>query len=324
MFRFQHAARTAAFACLALRLAAVGAAPVPVDLVMRAEVTVDARTIRLHDLLERPAAASLPDCVLQAQFGAAPLVGQVATLSRATVERQLLRAGCVAAVHWDGAQAVRVHSAGQLVEAALLQGKAEEFLRQRLAGRYAHVDLVPSAALAAVAVPKGAVAVTVRGDIPPPGQVRIPVWLDIAVDGVLYRSVVAGFDVRATQPAWIARRDLEAGATAQRDDFVLQDTPVERLKQRPIGADMPPDAIRLQRRIHAGEALTALHRPAQAAVLRGDRVKLVYGTGTVVVETAAIAMNDAQQGQALLVCALAGTAPVQARLVGAGTARLEE
>ena len=166
------------------------------QLALKPDVTVSGPRVRLADVVDiSEMADGLGDTVL----GNAPRVGQIALLSRREVEHALRRVRLEQGltIRWSGTQAVRIRAAQQTLAATTVAESLQQALMQALEPR-AKVAAVNLASTAQdVALPLGEVSLVVRSLAHERLAPRMPVWADVSVDGVFYRSVSLVFAVQA-------------------------------------------------------------------------------------------------------------------------------
>jgi hypothetical protein len=169
------------------------------ELALKSDVTVSGPRVRLADVLDLPAVSDLSPWLGDTVLGNAPRVGQISLLSRREVEHALRRVRLEQglAIRWSGAQAVRIRAAQQTLAAGIVAERLRQGLMQALEPRakVAAVDLASTAQ--DVALPLGEVSLVMRSLAHERLAPRMPVWADVSVDGVFYRSVSLVFAVQA-------------------------------------------------------------------------------------------------------------------------------
>ena len=222
------------------------------QLQLQADATVNAAQITLGDLLQAPplsADVTQKPVVVQSQslppsptlqawpqivLAKAPLVGQVMYLSRQEIEHGLRRVYLERDLHivWQGAQGVKIRRAQQNVEMQTLVAAAQQVLAQALSARGQHARAILLAEPAALAVPAGQIGIAARSLQAEHLQPRMPVWLDISVDGVFYRSLSLMFALdgelgapqdRVLRGASVALQVVQGGVVVETRAVVQQD-----------------------------------------------------------------------------------------------------
>lgn len=283
-------------ACLiaAFVLHPVSAGAATVRVTLRGMVTSDQPRLRLADI------ASLHgDRNEIARLGAiavalAPRVGQVRRLSQAELAALVRRAGVNADIEWDGAPHVQVTMATVMVDGADIGRAALSAIASSpgpVSRRFALAHPVPS-----VGVPARAYQLRAR-----PLQDAIAgrnvVWIDVVVDGSVYRAVRVPVRIEDQRPVLVARRDMAAGDSVLPAGF----EPAVRDVAGLSGEAYAPDALhgggRLQKRMRAGEVLTHDSLLPAGEVLPGDRVRVIAHAQRVQLEMEGVAVQGGAPGQ---------------------------
>ncbi len=267
-----------------------------VSIELRREALVERPRIALADIATVRMDGTATTSLNALQLDPAPRVGHVVRYSRPQLEQAIRRflpdAGHVA---WLGAESVTVRTRAQSVTAQSLSDAALHAGRAHFNSPGQELTVALAAPLSHVDVPTGSVEIRARPIHAKVQGGRVPLWLDLLVDGTVYRSVVAQLLVAASQPAYVARRDLAVGERASDNDFAI--TTAEVAGIRPLRTDKPLGAFRVGHPIRSGEALQASFMLDSGKILRGDQVRVQVAHGQIGIETAAIAMVDAAPGQ---------------------------
>lgn len=273
--------------------------------VLREQALVQGARYTLDDLAEvstngadAPAARALGAQMI----GPAPLVGQLSMLSRNELDL-LLQGRAQAAGHtliWAGAQRVRIRSAAQELDSAVLLAEARAHLAQAFAadGTLEASLITP---LPVLAVPTGLLRYQGRLADPSRLRARMAVWVDVMAGDTVYRSVLVPLAVTALRPVLRARRPLPAGALVSPEDVALEKAEVAALDYVALAPAALGQGGRLRQPLAAGQVLAAGQLMPTDVVMRGDRVRLVVQAGSIAVETSAYAQADAQMGQQIRV-----------------------
>lgn len=249
----------------------------------------------------------------------APMAGRVEQMTREELEQVLRTRGDAASLRitWSGARAVRIRRASQMLQGEALVDAAKGYLQEVLASRFDKVELEPVMPQADLDIPVGTVSLQARPLDGKPAA-RVPVWMDVHVNGVVVRSAVVAMHVKAMKDVLVARRDLAAGSTVFDADFEVVQQDVAALQSMPIAKSSMREPARLRKTLIAGKVLTTEHLLEPDAVSRGDTVKLMFAEGGVVVETMATAEHDARIGRSVMVRPAGSTNRVEGRLVARG------
>lgn len=291
---------------------------------LKSDAVVAGPSITLGDIAEvRSGEGSA--AIAQWRLAPAPRIGNVVTMTQEQIDRLVQgypgSQGCL--LTWNGARQVSVRRASQPVAADRLVAAARDQVRREWAMRFDRVEMEAAAEIAEVEVPVGQVALHRRVVDGSATASRVLVTMDIEVDGVFVRTVRVPLLVRASRVALVARHALPAGGRATADDIEMVSLTVSGMRAEPLRAPDVHLPVRLKRALEPGQALTAEDVSDAGAVLRGDRVQLVFGEGNVVVETAAVVQADARLGERVRVKPLNGDDAIEGRLVGEGVVQAE-
>lgn len=146
--------------------------------------------------IEGPDAAALR----AVRLGRSPRVGQAEQLTLPEA-RRLARTQLgetAERVSWQGARSVRIETAARPYDGAGLLEAAAAHAAVTLAARYERVEVRPAGAPPALLLPPGAVTLRARdaglGERP---RSRMPVWVDVLIDGEFYRTVLVPLQIEA-------------------------------------------------------------------------------------------------------------------------------
>ena len=252
--------RNAAAALAAFALAAAAQAQ-QASVRLRAQAQPQAAHYTLGDIADiRSADAAFAQALAGFEIGLAPRSGQAQSVPRAAIAAQVERAAPLwrGRLQWQGAAAVALRAPGEPLATAAWQGLAERTLADALLQRGLRAEVRAVEPLADLRLPAAGVR-RISARLPErwaPAR-RMPVWLDITIDGRGWRSLPVWFDVKAQQQVWVARTGLRAGATLQAEDVQAAWLDAATLAALPLPAEAPLDGLRLRRAVDAGAALTA-------------------------------------------------------------------
>ncbi len=295
--------------------------PSSVTLELRANALVDHARIALADVatIQGDAASTLAHI----ELAQSPRVGYVERLTRAQIEQAIRRhaGGTQAALVWSGATAVAVRTQAQTVKADDLAEAAMAAIRQEFAGARRDLTLKLAGPVSDVEVPGGAVQLRARALRTPALAPHVALWLDVLVDGAVYRSVVVPMSAQVQQPAYVALHAMEQGAWAGPQDFAIK--PADVTGTVALSTDAPLARFRVLQALKPGQVLGAAALAGGNMILRGDQVKLLIRSGQIGIETSAIAMADAGPGQTLAVRPSGGNEVVSGRVTQSGSVTIE-
>ncbi len=297
-----------------------------VVLELKAEALLDHPHMSLADLaVVGGADEHLRQVFSRLPMGHAPLAGYVERRSRAeldlTVRSQAVSVGQV--IIWRGADSVKIRAESQLLDNELIFSVAKKHLLDQFGPTYDEVEVRLASPLAQLSAPAGAASLSARTVDASRLRSRMPVWVDVTVQGTLYRSVLLSLNVTARRQAYVARRALPVGALAGADDFVPRMVALDELGEAPLAPGALANGVRLRHALAAGQVVGGQHVAPVAMVLRGDRVRLLAAGGGITVETGAYAQADGAVGQAIRVRPERSDETVSARVIAPGVVRIE-
>lgn len=296
--------------------------PVPLPIELRASALVTGSRIVLGDvavIASQPMASSIE----QVELGRAPRVGYVERVTRAQVEQAIRRQQGAAPVvfAWSGADSAAVRVRSQTVASYDLAAAAVAAVQKDFAAPGIKLEVAAVIQPADLQVPSGAVELRPRRAASAVLAPRMPQWIDLVVDGAVYRSVVVQLAVTARQLVYVAKHSMAQGAWASEDDFSVEETNVAGLVPAPVAGRLAP--FRLAVPLKANQPLSSSAMSINGKVLRGDQVRLVTRSGQIGIETMGIAMAEASPGQLLTVRPAGASAIVTGRVSHSGTVDIE-
>lgn len=305
-------------ACLLLAAFAGAAVAGPVTLNLLEKVVVAHPVIVLGDLI---APASLPSHQLAAfEVAHAPRVGYALRFTKDELDNQVRRHFPAAAIAWDGAAVVVVRTEAQAVDVKRMREAALAQVRADYPEPGTAVEIeTPSAALDIPAGPY-----TLRARALPAGApaARLPVWVDVLVEGTVYRSVVLVAAVSLEGAALVARRPLEAGNRIALEDFTVSRVNVAGL--HPLSVDeFGKGGARLRMALRPGQVLNSEAMAPAGAIFHGDQVRVSVQGGAVGVEALAVAQGPALPGQIVSLRASSSGETLRGRVTRAGNVVIE-
>lgn len=278
-----------------------GAAPAPVSLTLRDNVTLETRVVRMLDIADVKA----QDQALARRFGDTQLLmlgerGQPIRLTRERIRHALNKRlpGLQDAYLLDGAPAVQLTWSGIAFDGAALQAwsvaKLEALLRTRAPEAGLGITPFPLSASLPSSVPPGRVDYALR-HVQPELTERMNMLVDVLVDGAVAFSVPVWLRVQGSQPAWRVRQEAQAGAVL--DKAMLERTSVP-VSKRHLASDemLAMSGIRLKRAKAAGSLLLADDVDQKKPVERGNEIVVRVVRGGIAVEDRGLALNEAVHG----------------------------
>jgi flagellar basal body P-ring formation protein FlgA len=297
---------------------------VQIELQMNAIVT--GRTYVVSDIaIVRASDVALKTAVENVKIGNAPRVGYMDQVTRAELAQivGMRLFGIGEHIELLGAKAVKVRSAGQIVDMQWVADEAKFFLTRKLATKFDNVQISLVSALAEVDVPVGKIGLKPRPIDVNRFTRRWPIWMDILVDGAVYRSVVVPFNVQVTASVYTARRNLPEGTVVTAGDFVSRQEDVSELVEKLLTADSMQGAMRIKKPLTAGQIVLREHVSPEGVILRGDHVTLRIAVGDVSIETSAVAQQDGGIGKIIKVKPEKSSEAISGRVVAPGVVQAD-
>jgi flagella basal body P-ring formation protein FlgA len=303
-----------------------GAHASELELELRPDVLLREPQIKLGDLVIIHAA----DAVYQRQLedlvvGRAPLIGHLEQRTRAELDlllhSQVFQSA--QAIAWRGATAVKIRRASQPLAAERLAAVARQYLQSQYGSGLSGADIRLEGALPELAAPLGEVRLVARMAAPGRLRSRMPVWVDVVVQGGVYRSVVVPLLVSVPRPVYVARRALAAGGSVTAADFDLSEQDIAVLADEALTPDRLGGAGRMRQGLEAGQVATLRQVAPAGMVLRGDQVRLQTAAAGIAIETDAYAQADGKLGQHIPVRPAHSDETIMAWVSAPGVVRVE-
>ncbi len=297
-----------------------------VRLVLKPEVIVSTSEVRLGDVAEISASKqalqkSLGDLVI----ASAPRVGYVEQITRLQL-MNLLKArpdSGALQIEWGGPILTKIRTSAQTVTTASLSETAIEGVRAQLAGQFPSLEIKTGVVPKDVAVPNGDLALRIRPIDANQLYAKIAVWVDIFVNGSIYRSVVVPLYLHHESEVLVAKRNIAEGSNAITADFELRRENVIGVNGAVAKGELGGSSPRLGKAIAQGQILTSKHLVQTGAVLRGDWVKLIYADAAISLETRALAEQNGQIGDLISLKLNNNADSITGRIVSAGVVEVQ-
>ncbi|MBI1890113.1 MAG: flagellar basal body P-ring formation protein FlgA [Burkholderiales bacterium] len=305
-------------------VAAVAAQPAAaMHLQLRQEAVIAERFITVADIATVDASPEIAGVIKALHIGAAPRVGNVDQWTREDVEQLIRRRvpGFKSNLKWSGPRVVKVRVATRAVDSRALVDVARSKLQNALQKKFEKVDVTVLAVPAELDLPLGDVSFRPRDVDLKHFYARIPVWVDVHVNGAFYRSVVVPFSANVRQSVYVANRDIAEGALVTAADFDVRVEEVSAISDELMPVERLQEQTRLRKRLNNGQILTRTHLAPLGMVARGDSVKLILAEGGVVIEARAVAQEEGGLGQMVRVKPESSADAVLARVVALGVVR---
>jgi len=298
----------------------------PLHVRLKPLALVHQRQVALHDIAE--VSGSDEEAVRQlgsVQLTRAPRLGYTEQLSLEAI-RRVVRARFGEgdeAIVWEGGKAVKIETAAVPYDGRLVVEAAIDQVRRTLpARRYQRVEIRPEGAPPAISLPAGEVSLHARDiALAKLARSRVGVWVDVALDGEFYRSVIVSLRLELIGAALVARRDLPRGHIASAEDFESRQIDLAALPTEAAATDSVAGR-RLSRPVSAGDVLVQASLEDLLAVGAGDTVTLRLSNGAVQIESQARALSAGAVGQIVKVRPGASDAEIPAEVLAPGVVKL--
>lgn len=310
-----------------LALAPIAGASAGVDapalITLHEHAVVTAAHIRLADVADVQAVDPARRESLQAaKIAPAPGIGTHRTLTRKDVERSLARTAEHGFVI-EGAPVTTIERPAADYEGAAFVDVARRFLLARLSEEHpdlARLEVTPVGDLPAVRGPAGESRLTarsVRGDML---AKRVSVWVDLEINGALYRRVPVWLAVNAYRPVWVSQRAYRGKEPFMTSDFAVEERDVAALRGAPLALDASLAGLRARRSMSAGGIVQAADVEAQPPVIAHEEIDVRLLAGPIAIDTRAIAEEEGARGAYIRVRNPASALTYTARVVDRGKA----
>lgn len=267
--------------------------------------------------------ARLQAMVAQLELANAPAVGSIERYGREEIQRALRsRVPGLPPIAWEGAHDTRVIRAEQAADTNAIARIAIEALEQALAGRFAELNVTLQGQLAPIALPLGIVRYQPRVIPSARFLAHRVVQIDAYVDDRFIRTIAVPLHVHALQEVLAVRQATPSGSSLSVKDVVPMRMDADQVPEDVIGIGDVAADLRVRHPLQAGQVVVRRAVGQPLAVASGEAVKLIAVAGSVVVEARAIAQQDGDIGQIVLVRAEKSTAAVPARVTGVGVVQV--
>ena len=257
-------------------------------------------------------------------LGGSPRLGYTEQLARAQVQRVVRTyvGELYERLVWEGAKVLKLETAAVAYDGGRIVEAASAHLRDALSRRYAQLEIHPAEAPPRLDLPAGEVTLRPREDAAMgPPRSRMPVWVDVSIDGAFYRTVIVPLRVEIPGTALFARKNLPRGAVPAPEDFEPRQVDLAALGAE---AAVPASAFgkHLSRPLAAGDPLLSSSLEERLAVNKGDVVTLLVRAGAIEIESRATALSGGVVGQKVRIKPAAGDAVVVAEIVSPNVVQL--
>ncbi|GEM_PF-2673426 len=317
----RNAAQNALIGSLLALVNAGAIADARVTLTLKPHVVVDHDTVRLADVAD----IETSDAVLQRTLSAIRL-GETATNARVYGRgtlAMLIKQGTANPLHidWEGAERVAIERRTQTLEAETLVTAAREHLSRALREfdpAFTRVDVRAAERIDALRLPTGTVTVVPRTMRSSTLSKRTCVWLDVSVDGQVRRHFPVWLAVSAYKPVLVSAHALAARAPVANNDFRIEERDVTDLMRVALSSTHDVTGARAQRSLPAGAVMLTGDVEALPAVARDQEVRVQVASGSVLLETSAVAEQEGKIGDQIRLRNVSSDRSYLGRVVGMG------
>lgn len=259
------------------------------------------------------------------RIGKTPRPGYWGQISRRDIQARVRAKlpGQAKALEWSGADVVRVQALGVALDGDRLIATAEAVLGKHLAATFTDFKIKSVQQPDALQVPEGKLELVGKLDSSRGLSPRMPVWVDVQVDGQHYQSVPVWFAVSAMEKVLLARSDIAVKAEITADDFIEAYRDVTLVRGDFFNHAEELSGLRINRTLAGGAILKQSDVEWVPPVTRGEEVMVHATAGAVSIKTRAVAMNDGDLFQRIKVKSPAGYASFNAVVIGNGQVRVE-
>lgn len=297
-----------------------------VEISLRPAVVIHRAQVRLGDVADLAGGDQRLLSQLRAmRLGAAPRTGSI-NLGRAEIERWVRRhaAGRQPQWRWSGAAEVEISAARQRVAGSEIGAVARAALQHWLAARSERSEIEQSGSLNDIMAPGGQLSMAARALPEGEPRSRMQLWVEVRVDEHLMLAVPVSFQVRAYRSAYVARRDMASGSSADASQFERRQVDVAPLAGAALPVSPQGQDWRTRRPVRRGDVLLARQVEAAPVVQRGQSATLRAQAGILTIESVVEVLQDGYAGQLVKVKGAGATGAVMARVAAPGLLEMTE
>jgi len=258
------------------------------------------------------------------EIGLSPRIGYTGLVTRAEVSKRLEIQMPTVRGHivWSGSDVIRVRGVGREIQAEKLVAQAGEYLAtqlRQLLGDVGRIEIEKVGTVDELNVPTGTVSVVTRTAANQQLKQRMCVWLDVQVNGQVYRTIPVWFGVRAYRPVLVARQSIDVRSTVRAEDFIVEDRDVAGVSGKVARVSEDFRDLWTRRPIMIGEVVTSDSLEERPLVQSGRNVRVTIVSGPVRIDTSGVAQMDAKLGDDVTIRNMASKETFTARVVQENT-----
>lgn len=306
--------------------AAIADVTKPIVIALRDQVQISAAHIQLGDVAEIRGANEAQRVQLATmKIGPAPRLGTGRVVQQKEISRFLQH---YASKEWfivEGSETrvtrpVAMYSGAQFADAARNQLLAH---LTRARPDFSKIEVTVVSTPESLPAPAGPARIVVRQIQGDGLGKRVSVWVDLEVNGAVYRSVPVWLSVSAYRPVVVAQRGYAFREPLTTAGFVVEEREIAGVRGALLDASAVANA-RSRRTIAAGAIVVAADVEPAPSVLAEQEVDVRVVSGSVAIDTRAIAEQEGSLGDIIRVRNPASTATYMARVVGSGKTQVVE
>lgn len=314
--------RTVSVMVVALAPMAVAAGN-PAVITLRAQATVSSAHVLLADIADvRGADAMQRERLGAIKIAPAPAPGTRRTVTAKDVAQRLARATETKVVVEGSSTTTIERPVAEYAGVAFIDA-ARDFVRMRLAEQHpelSRVEVIAAGDFPAVRGPAGEwrlIARATRGDAL---AKRVSVWIDLEVDGAVYRSLPVWVGVSAYRPVMVAQRAYRSKESLAASHFAVEERDIAGLRETPLPVGTSLDGLRARRALFPGAIVQAGDVEARPSVVADEEIDVQLRAGPIAINTRAIAEEEGSEGAYIRVRNPASALTYTARVVDRGQA----
>jgi flagella basal body P-ring formation protein FlgA len=261
---------------------------------LRAATTIVTPTYELSDIADLtnvdPAfERRLSDIII----GRTPRPGQQANITRFELDALLEQKypGISKRLLWRGPTFARVRGAGVRCDGNTIGQAAYRFLLERLKRTHDKVTVRMVTPPTPLIVPRGKLSFHPKLSAASRLNKRMPVWVDVCVDGEHFQTVPIWFSVSVYETGLVMKGAKKKGQHLSKRDVAQRKLDIAAMKGIPLQKPQV-EGMRATRDLSAGTALTVDDVEKVPSVTRGDLITVYARNGAVLLAVRGIAMMD--------------------------------
>ncbi len=233
------------------------------------------------------------------EIGRSPRPNYLGHISRSSIASRIesVFPGASQRITWLGKDIVQVQSIGVSFSSKRLAVEAEAFVSQWLREKHNDFRVVATEPVKDLILPPGEVRIKAKLVAGEKLKKRLSVWLDIYVNGSLFRALPVWVSISVFEEALIVRQAIDKSEALNPDQFQKRYLDITNAKGVIVENPSELFGMRAIKSLLANEILTHSVIQPVPAVMKGQRVSVSAFEGNVHLKTFALAMNDGELNQ---------------------------